>query len=184
MSLQLKTDFFKKLSKVQNPAFLNRMVGQAGIMAVNFSKERFVQKNWLNESALGWKARKRPGRGSLMTVSGRLKRSIRKVKQGSYYVYIGTDVPYAQIHNEGGSINKTVTVKSFSRKRTQRAVSEKTGKKLKKRVSSGETSIVKTHTRKMKLTMPERRFLGDSKVLAKNIGDHLSRMLDNEISNL
>ncbi|WP_407512834.1 phage virion morphogenesis protein, partial [Elizabethkingia miricola] len=121
---------------------------------------------------------------SLMTVSGRLKRSIRKVKQGSYYVYIGTDVPYAQIHNEGGSINKTVTVKSFSRKRTQRAVSENTGKKLKKRVNSGETSIVKTHTRKMKLTMPERRFLGDSKVLAKNIGDHLSRMLDNEISNL
>ncbi|WP_407512879.1 hypothetical protein, partial [Elizabethkingia miricola] len=63
MSLQLKTDFFKKLSKVQNPAFLNRMVGQAGIMAVNFSKERFVQKNWLNESAQSWKARKRPGRG-------------------------------------------------------------------------------------------------------------------------
>ncbi|MDE5525683.1 phage virion morphogenesis protein [Elizabethkingia meningoseptica] len=165
MSLKLQTDFFKKLSKVQNPAFLTRMVGQAGVIAVNFSKERFVQKNWLNESAETWQPRKRPGKGSLMTVSGRLKRSIRKVKQGSYYVYIGTDVPYAQIHNEGGEINKTVTVRAHSRQR-------KNGRQN-----------VRTHTRKMNVKMPKRQFLGDSKTLARNIENHLSRMLDNEISN-
>lgn len=181
MSIEFKTDFYDRLKQVNKPAFLNRSIAQVGVIAVNFSKERFVQKNWLSNRREAWKARKRPARGSLMVQSGRLKRSIRKLSQGSYYVYIGTDDPKAQIHNEGGTINKTVTVKSHSRKRTKRATSEKTGKKLKKRVAAG-TGTVKAHTRKMNITMPKRQFLGDSPILNRRIERFLSKELDKEIS--
>ena len=48
--------------------------------------------------------------------SGRLKKSIRRIRVTQNSVTIGTDVPYAQIHNEGGTIKKTVSVKSHRRK--------------------------------------------------------------------
>ena len=184
MDMQFKTDYFQRLEKVNKPIFMNRMINEVAVIAVNFSKERFVKKNWLDKVPEAWKARKRTARGSLLVRTGRLKRSIRKLATGKYYVYIGTDVPYAQIHNEGGTINKTVTVKSHSRKRTARAVSEKTGKKLKKRVNTGMMSNIKAHSRKMSITMTKRQFLGDSEALAKRAERHISRQLDKEIEKL
>ncbi|WP_312310980.1 phage virion morphogenesis protein [Empedobacter brevis] len=149
----------------------------AAIEAVNFSKERFVQKNWIDRSRTAWKKRKRKDRGSLMVKSGRLKRSIRKLSYTRNSVTIGTDVPYAQIHNDGGTINKTVRVKSHSRKITKRGRSERTGRVLKKRVSNG-TTTVKSHTRKMKLTYHERKFLGQSALLLRRIERLTQREID------
>ena len=181
MEIDFKTDFFQRLEKIDKPVFMNRMINEVAVIAVNFSKERFVRKNWMDNAPEAWKARKRKNRGSLMVKSGRLKRSIRKLASGAYYVYIGTDVPYAQIHNEGGTTNKTVYVKAHTRKRTKRAVSEKTGKKLSKKVDSGMISKVKSHTRKMNLTVPKRQFMGDSKALAIRAERHIARGLDKEI---
>ena len=182
MSVEFKTDFFERLKRVNRPAFLGRQIGQIGVIAVNFSKERFVQKNWLSNKRESWQARKRPARGSILVRSGRLKRSVRKISQGNYYVYIGTDVPYAQIHNEGGEINKTVTVKAYSRRNTARARSERTGRKLKKRIETGQSNV-KAHTRKMNIKMPKRQYLGESAILNRRIERHLSKELDREISN-
>lgn len=134
-------------------------------MAVNFSKERFVQKNWIDRNREAWTPRKRPARGSILVRSGRLKRSIRKVSQGNYYVYIGTDVPYAKIHNEGGRIDRTVSVKAFTRRGRQRG-----------------TQNVRAHSRRMNIGMPKRQFLGESALLNRRIERFMSRELDNEIS--
>ncbi|ROH98295.1 hypothetical protein EGI16_21700 [Chryseobacterium sp. G0240] len=169
MSVEFNTDFFERLKKVNKSAFLNRCIGQVGVIAVNFSKERFVQKNWIDRSREAWKPRKRPARGSILVRSGRLKRSIRKLSQGSYYVYIGTDVPYARIHNEGGQINKTANVKAHTRR--ARAGRRGTG-----------TQNVKAHTRRMNVKIPKRQFLGESALLNRRIERFLSRELDNEIS--
>lgn len=142
-------DFINKLHKLSR--LYNRFPGLAAIEAVNFTKERFVRKNWVDKSREAWPKRKRKGRGSLMVASGRLKRSIRKIKVTRNGVTIGTDVPYAQLHNEGGVINKTVNVRQHSRKR------------------QGRSFTVKSHRRNMKLTMPERRFIGESAVLMRRI---------------
>jgi phage gpG-like protein len=174
MSVEFKTDFFDRLSRVNKSAFLNRSIGQVGVLAVNFSKERFVQKNWLDRNRQSWQARKRPARGSLLVKSGRLKRSIRKLAQGNYYVYIGTDVPYAPIHNDGGQINKTVNVKAHTRRKANsRGRGARTG---------GATMEVKSHRRKMNINMPKRRFMGESAILNRRIERFLSKELDNEIS--
>ena len=167
MYVEFKTDFFKRLQKVNKPSFMRRLVNRSGVVAVNFSKERFVRKDWLDGSSRqSWEKRKKVDRGSLMVRSGRLKRSIRKLSEGDYFVYVGTDVPYAQIHNEGGNINKTITVRTHSRTR------------------KGRTETVKSHRRKMKMTMPKRQFLGDSNALAKRIERFANVEINNEIQKL
>ncbi len=151
-------DKLKKLGKVQNN-FINR----SAVIAVNFSKERFIQKNWVDKSRQPWEARKRDDRGSLMVRTGRLKRSIRKIKIGANFFIIGTDVPYAQIHNDGGTIKKTVTVKAHNRKNTRgRETSE---------------TKVKSHNRKMNMTFKKRQFIGESAVLMRRI----ERQLESDI---
>ncbi|MEG0927246.1 phage virion morphogenesis protein [Chryseobacterium sp.] len=178
MNIEFRGDFLERLRRVNKSAFLNRCIGQVGVIAVNFSKERFVQKNWADRNRETWAPRKRPARGSILVRSARLKRSIRKIAQGSYYVYIGTDVPYAQIHNEGGNINKTVNVKAFTRRTSPRRTRNSRGRNE----GGGSTQNVKAHTRRMNIRMPKRQFLGESALLNRRIERFLSKELDKEIS--
>jgi len=154
-----KSDFIQKLQRLAKVQ--KQMPTKMGTLAVRFSKERFQQKNWLDRTRQPWEKRKRKDRGTLMNRTGRLKRSIRKIEVGKDYAIIGTNVPYAEAHNEGLTIKKTVSVKKHTRKR---------------KGSSGE---VKAHTRKMNLKLPERRFIGDSAILERRI----ERLVEREIKN-
>ena len=175
MSFEFKDEFFEKLKKVNKPLFLRNMTSHAGTIAVNFSKERFRNKNWVDRTREKWPNRKRKSRGTLLSKSGRLKRSIRKLAHGNYYVFIGTDVPYAQIHNEGGEIKKTVSVRAHSR---SRAVTRGNGRARKPKKPTGK---VKAHTRKMNLTIAKRQFLGNSAVLTRRIERHMYKQIEKEL---
>ncbi len=158
-------DFINKLNRAVQVS--KRLPGRAAVVAVNFSKERFIRKNWVESSRESWKpSRSRRGRGSTLVRSGRLKRSIRKVRVTQNYVIIGSDVPYAQIHNEGGSINKTVTVGKHQRRNSR-------GR------NSGNITV-KAHKRRMSTTIPKRQFIGESAVLARRI----ERMMAAEIKHI
>ena len=72
----------------------------------NFSKEGFA-----DDVFQPWQARKKETRKSrgkkILTNSGRLRRSIRYASRiGGYSALVFTDVPYAEIHNEGGKLNR------------------------------------------------------------------------------
>ena len=177
------SDYLRKLKALGK--LYEKFPKMAAIEAEYFSKERFVQKNWVDRSRVAWKKRKNNNRGGSLMVgkgSGRLKKSIRKLSYTRNSVTIGTDVPYAQIHNDGGTINKTVRVKSHTRKVTKRARSERTGRVLKKRVSNG-TTTVKAHTRKMNTTYPQRQFLGESALLMRRIERLTQREIDKILNN-
>ena len=133
---------------------------QIGMMAVNFAKQRFVDQNWLYTSPQPWEKRKRNRRGgkarqrgAVLVDSGRLKRSIRIISVTSDSVTIGTDVPYAQVHNDG--YLGFQSVKAHTRKGRN----------------------VKAHIRMM--DMPRRRFLGDSHDLVAQI----EKFITDEIKN-
>ena len=87
-----------------------------------------------------------------MVDSGRLKRSIRVVSSSPERVVVGTDVPYAQIHNDG--FEGTVHVKAYMRKSKK-----------------GTRINVREHDKNMK--MPKRQFVGES--------DELNRRLERAI---
>ena len=146
---------------------INAMPVRVGTCAVNFSKQRFVQQNWHDTTPEPWKPRSRTRRGgerrqsgAILVDSGRLKRSIRVVSADSNRVIIGTDVPYAEIHNEG--LDGEVSVRKHSR-----------------RSRKGRLHIVKAHKRRVH--MPQRRFLGESQALATQLEELMITELKNAI---
>lgn len=146
---------------------INAMPARVGTCAVNFSKQRFIQQNWHDTTPEPWKPRSRTRRGgerrqsgAILVDSGRLKRSIRVVSADSNRVIIGTDVPYAEIHNEG--LDGEVSVRKHSR-----------------RSRKGRLHIVKAHKRRVH--MPQRRFLGESQALATQLEELMIKELKNAI---
>lgn len=133
----------------------------------NFSRKGFFTDN-------GWEARQfDDGRGSLMSRSGGLRRSIHSRKKGGELVYTSSK-PYARIHNEGGEIKVTAKMKRYFWAKYY----ESYGKVL----YSVKTKQLKGNKRNLQLneraefyqrmamkrvgstiTMPERRFIGSSK---------------------
>lgn len=120
-----------------------------------------------------------------MTRTGRLKRSIHKISSGDNYVIIGTDVPYAKIHNEGGKIQKTVYVSAYTRKKTKaKSVNLRTRKASRKKVDTGQSIKVKSYVRKMNLHLPKRQFLGRSRALEIRLQRHLKKEIQKTLNNL
>lgn len=100
----------------------------------NFDRKAFFTKKW--------KRRANPNaKGSLLIVTGTMRRSIRAEIKGNG-VRFSSAVPYAAIHNEGGTGTKHVRQHT----RTSR---------------KGKQYTVRAHSRKF--TMPQRQFVGDGK---------------------
>jgi phage gpG-like protein len=176
-------DFVRKLEAL-NKVFTT-MPTKIGTIAVNFSKERFREKNWIDNTVQPWKplSRKRKSRSgsgkarksqSILVDSGRLAHSIHKVYADQNLIIIATDVPYAQIHNEGGQITKSVEVRKHARREHQRKRAGKKGKK-----STVKAHTVNAHMRKMNLDIPARQFMGESEELNRRI----IQFIDNEFQN-
>lgn len=118
-----------------------------GNEVVNWSKESFKRQGFTDASLAPWRKRKgnnKKGKGrALLVQSGRLRRSIRVIRSTGNSVVVGSDVPYARVHNEG--FTGIQTVKGHSRKNSQ----------------------VKSFTRQM--NMPKRQFLGNSSLMVERI---------------
>jgi phage gpG-like protein len=149
--------------------------GMLGNIAVNFFLDRFRYQNWLGATTEPWQQRKRnKGRNAgraILIQSGRLRRSIRITKLSGLTVTIGSDAPYARVHNEG--FKGTVNVKAHTRNRYGKFKEgtgrfTKTGKERMKTVQRiTSTGQVKAYTRKMNL--PRRQFMGQSPVLTTQL---------------
>ena len=119
-----------------------------------------IDDNFRSQSFFGtpWKprvvAKGNDGR-ALLVKSGRLRRSF-KLQNSGLTVVLFTDVPYAEIHNEGGSIQETVTVASFVRKNGAK---------------------VREHTRRANTTIPQRQFMGEHPELDNRFFSLLEREL-------
>ena len=143
---------------------INALPARVATLAVNFSKERFIKQNWHDASQEPWEKRRGRRRGgdrrqggAVLVDSGRLKRSIRVISANKEQIIIGTDVPYAEIHNEG--FEGQQNVRSHQR-----------------RSRTGRVYTVRAYTRRM--SMPERRFLGESQELANRI----ENLMETELS--
>ena len=151
-----------------------------GLLAVNFSKDRFRAGGWYDRTFMPWKTRNGEKRGqsgrAILVKSGRLRRSIRVTSVTSNSVTIGTDVPYAKAHNEG--FKGMVTVKSHKRGRfTKKKVgtgkfTAKGNERMKTVQSLTGTSDVASHQRQV--DMPKRQYLGESA--------HLNRIVTRKIT--
>jgi len=165
---------------------INGIPHRAGALAVNFSKDRFRAGNWVNTTREPWakradsswvKRKERPGRAILVD-SGRLRRSIRVVSVSAERVVIGTDVPYARAHNEGFEGKVTQQVRAYTRNKKGRVdVYNIDTRKRSSRTTTVGNIPVKAHSRTINQKLPQRRFLGNSAILERQ----LNRMITVEI---
>ena len=162
------TDFTRKVDTLSQT--LKTLPNEIGAVAVNFSKERFVSQSWIDKTKRNWKPRKKDRRSqhgnktknqTLLVQTGRLKKSIRVISADESRVVVGSNVPYAKIHNEGGTINATVAVRAHSVKQHSRI--------RKGRKETVREHDKREHTRNMNTKIPSRRFLGTSYTLSKRI---------------
>ena len=143
----------------------------AGIKAVTFFKDNFTRQGWVYDARLNrWIPRKKSATRNqgrqLLISSGRLRRSIRIVEQSNTFVRIGTDVPYAQAHNEGAVLRGSVSVRQHARQ------------------YRGKSTIVKQHTRQQNTTIPQRQFLGESPDVIKSVERELFQAITTITSKL
>lgn len=159
-----------------------RLPNEIAAITVKFSKDRFRDQAWLDKTRHPWKerSRTRPGKKrsqTLLVDKGRLKRSIRKISANMNRIVIGTDVPYAQAHNDGFKGNVTQHVKSHTRTLTKFGVTSR--RQLKRstriefgRVKRGETRV-RAYTRTIHQNIPARPFIGQSEALEHQLLTHI-----------
>jgi phage gpG-like protein len=166
---------------------LDKLPVLAAQEAVNFFQDSFKKQTWSGQTQEVWKKRKtdkntKDSGRALLVKTGRLKRSIRKIKADWDGIIVGTDLTYAEIHNNG--FNGTQQVNAH-----YRTASRKVSTKF---LKSGKASIaknaftrvkskghdVKAHSRK--INMPRRRFIGDSPFLDTRI----NRIFINELNKI
>lgn len=163
MATNKTPDFFKMVKGFKQ--LYRQLPTIAGGRAVVFFKASFRRQGWVENGRINkWVERKRAEKGrnrNVLVKSGRLRRSVRVVAKGYAFVRVGSDVPYAQIHNEGGVVNTRVRIPQHKRKAYERRVR---GKRQRVRATK-----VAAHTKNMKYTMPERRYIGYSPDVMRSV---------------
>jgi len=157
-------DFMSKLNgKVQR--VVPQLVAET---ATEFFKERFRVKQ--DPHGKPWQPVKRPvRRGSLMVRSGKLMNTIRPSLVSADRVRIragNAKVPYAQIHNEGGTINHPGGTAYIPGDKRFTWVSNKK--------AAGKTY---PRTKAHKIPMPKRQFMGHSKLLNGRIIERIKGVM-------
>ncbi len=157
---------FRKLDSLEK--VYRKWPRKAGAIAVRFFKERFRTKDWVDQRTEPWPKRSFKGAGGSLMVgkqSGALRRSIRVVRSSQTEVVIGTDMKYAQIHNEGGKVPITAKSRKFFWAKHLEA-------KEQNNVRMARYWLGLATTKKQFFKIPKRQFLGPSQVLANRIERH------------
>lgn len=153
-------------------------------IVVDFFKGRFQRQSWIGRTTEKWAPRKGKGKKNkgraILVKTGRLRRSIRAVNITEGQIVIGTDVPYAKIHNEGGKIEGAQNVSSYTRRAHRRKGYTRAGRKIKG--TQVKQSTVKSHTRRVNRVMPRRQFMGASEALNKRVRGSIEREINQALT--
>lgn len=118
---------------------------------LNFIDENFAKQGFTNEVLIPWAPLKRPRRKTkkktkqaILIDTGRLRRGFTVVSANPDGFTIGTYVPYAKIHNQGGIVEGIYHVDAHTRK------------------VKGKQVQVSAHRRFVRYVVPARPFIGES----------------------
>lgn len=132
--------------------------------AVRHFKMSFRNQGFTDAVLQRWRPTKRGKPGRILKRTGLLMRSVRPGPINGTRIQVlagGPYVPYARIHNEGGTIQRQVTIRQHERRahyaRTRR------GRVLRK------AATVRRHQARMNVHLPKRQFIGASQVLERTM---------------
>ncbi|MBK9598574.1 MAG: phage virion morphogenesis protein [Flavobacteriales bacterium] len=118
----------QRLLKVRSD-LVNKLPKKLGQAAETHFRESFKKGGFTDRTFVKWKPRARPPMNSkgkvrnhtVLYQHGLLRNSVRLVRYNWDDIQVvagGSHVPYAAIHNEGGTISKSVSVRAYDRRRT------------------------------------------------------------------
>lgn len=175
----------------------DRLPRRVGELAVNHFKQNFRDSGWLDNGLHPWKRTKRQDtkspdarHGPLTSGRDQLMRSIQSTT-GPGTVTIENPMPYAAIHNDGGTIRPTVTARM--RKHAWKMVYSLAGVrgkgKLPKELPAEAEKwkgLALTKKKSLTIRIPQRQFMGDSAELrekvSKKINESIQRIKDGIIA--
>jgi len=151
-------------------------IGQIAVteFSLNFRKQGF--------NGNSWKPKKKPNGKRILVGRGVLNRSIHVTNKTSESVTVGSNVEYAYIHNNGGTINIKPSKRLISFRNRENDWDRK-NKKYKQGVRFS-TFKRATHVRGVnvgayKVNIPQRQFMGDMPSLTKKITAFIKRKFEN-----
>lgn len=155
-----------------------RLPALFGAEAVRHTKDNFRQGGFVDSTLQPWKPRKKDtdaGRGILIGKgTGHLMKDVRVLQKFSNGVKVGTTLPYAKIHNDGGTINHPGGTSFFPKKGKIIWVSNRVASTL----ATAGRKLPKTKAHR--ITIPARKFLGKS----VQLGVKLREIVKREMSKL
>lgn len=145
------------------------LIDAIGIEATGFIDDNFANQGFQGETFKPWKKRAKADKGKsrkILVETGALRRSFRQTNHADYTV-ISTDMPYAQIHNEGGEIrhkSRSVILSYATAEGGKLRLAKTQTQAQQRQISAIRRGTIGDHT----TNMPQRQFLGDSPVLQKS----------------
>lgn len=129
--------------------------------------------------------RKRAGR-ALLIQSGALRRSLRIIRLTKRSALLGSSLPYAQIHNEGGQVPITPNMRKFfwsqyyqnATKVKKRKDGQKSNAKGSQQADREANMWKALALKKSPIKIPKRHFIGRSKRIEDLLKDTIKRELD------
>jgi len=192
MDIKVFSELIKNRSRELDRLIRRQLPIKVGRIAKDHYQNNFRKGGFINRGLQKWPTTRRQqsdstsaaaSYGPLLSKRNHLFSSV-KYAPGDYRVKVSNEVPYAAIHNEGGTINTHPTVTPEMRKMAwSRAyaiagikVKGKKKKKLPKELPAEARkwkalALTKKTKLNIKATIPQRRFLGESAELSKRIND-------------
>lgn len=169
-------EFARRVQMVQD-----RLPAEVGNLVVNHTLDNFKTESFEGQA---WKARKnKKNTKALLIGSGNLRRSVRVITSTPASVTIGSDVPYAAVHNNGGTINRASRSETFVRNRYKSGVKGKMFGGMgafKKGTTPGKGLTFKAYS----IGMPPRKFLGITPKLTVEIKTTINAEFEKEFGKL
>lgn len=167
-------EFIRRMKRLGDE--LRRLPGDIAVLAAdefdqNFERQGFFGEAWKTSKRVeGYAARNKPA-GSILINTGALRRSIKYSVSGNT-IRFASNVEYAQIHNEGGTINHPGGTAYFVSKKRGKAVfvSNRVERRFKYRLP---------RTKPHDISILQRQFIGEHPKLDSEIDK-----LVNEVFNI
>lgn len=189
-----------KISKSIQEEVDDRLPRKLGVLAVQHFKQNFRDSGFRNRGLQPWKRSLREVSGdkrassrykTLTSARNHLMNSTESIV-GKGYVSIVNSVPYASIHNEGGTIHQNIPISPDMRKFAWamffKSAGIRKGKKSKGATSSENLSpealkwrglaLTKKSTLSRSIQIPKRQFIGDSQELTEIVTNEIEQTIE------
>ena len=184
MDIKEYSKLIKAKRKELDDLMKRKMPVIAGRMAKDHFQDNFRREGFVNGGLHPWPKAKRlsSGRtdaagqyGTLLSGRNHLFSSVKYVP-ADYRVRVADDLMYAPLHNWGGEVHPTVTpqMRRFAWAKYYQASGKANPEALKWK------RLALTKKKKLRIRIPQRQFIGESKELS----DRITKKTENEIRNI